>query len=579
MRYRLSMPEPHSHLFHVELALDHPGEEVVVALPVWTPGSYLVREFARHLEGFSAADEQGGPLAWERLDKHRFRVRCGGVSRALFRYRVYANDLTVRTSHLDGSHGYVNGASVLAYAEGRGQEPCSLEVVPPAGWRVTCALDGGPTEFTARDYDELVDSPIEVGTHALLEFAALGKPHTLAVWGKGELDIGSFAADLRRVVEQHGAMLGGLPYGRYVFLVHLSDRRRGGLEHASSTTLHVDRGGFSPHEAWLETLALAAHEHLHAWNVKRLRPAAFTPYDYAREQYTRLLWWFEGATSYYDHLVLARAGLLSPQAYLEHLGKGLTELWRTPGAAKASLEEASLTSWVKHYRPDENSDNSTVSYYLKGELVALSLDLLLRRHGRSLDELLRLLLDRHADGGVPEDGIERAVAWWIGADAARAFFDAQVRGTAPWAADLALVGLELRTRPADGPDDEGGKAGDAEQQAAGWLGAKLDDDLEVRSVREGSPAWRAGLYPGDEIVAEGGVRMTPKKLQRCMADRGPGGALHLQLFRRDELLPLTVPLGPAPADTVWLAPLPDATPAQRAAFKAWCGAPHPGEPG
>lgn len=572
------MPEPHSHLFHVEAALDEPGAEVVLALPVWTPGSYLVREFARHLEGFTASDARGAPLAWERIDKHRFRVRCGGVNRALIRYRVYANDLTVRTSHLDGSHGYMNGANVLVHAEGRTQEPCVLEVVPPPGWLVTCPLDGGPTEFTARDYDELVDSPVEVGTHALLEFAALGKPHTLAVWGRGELDLGSFAADLRRLVEHHGNMLGGLPYSRYLFLVHLSDRRRGGLEHARSTTLHVDRGGFSPRETYLETLSLAAHEHLHAWNVKKLRPAALKPYDYSREQYTRLLWWFEGATSYYDHLVLARAGLIDGQGYLRHLGKGLTELWRTPGAAKVSLEEASLTSWVKHYRPDENSDNSTVSYYLKGELVAMALDLLLRRHGRSLDELLRLLIDRHTDGGVPEDGVEKAVAWWIGADAARAFFDAQVRGTAPWTADLALVGLAMRTRPADGPDDEGGKPGDPDEPGAGWLGADLDDDLEVTTVREGSPAWRAGLYPGDEIVAEGGVRMTTKKLQRRLADRGSGGTLHLHVFRRDELLPLAVQLGLPPDDTVWLEPLPEATPAQRAAFKAWCGAPHPGEP-
>jgi len=577
MRYRLAMPEPHSHLFHVEAVLEDPGGEVVLALPVWTPGSYLVREFARHLEGFAALDGRGAPLPWERLDKHRVRVRCGGTPRAVFRYRVYANDLTVRTSHLDGSHGYVNGANVFLHAEGRLGEACALEVVAPPGWRATCSLDGGPTEFTARDYDELVDSPIEVGTHALLEFSALGKPHTLAVWGRGELDLGAFTADLRRVVEHNGAMLGGLPYPRYLFLVHLSDRRRGGLEHARGTTLHLDRGGFTPRDVYLETLSLAAHEHLHAWNVKKLRPAALIPYDYAREQYTRLLWWFEGATSYYDHLVLARAGLLPPSDYLRHLGKGLTELARTPGAAKVSLEEASLTSWVKHYRPDENSDNSTVSYYLKGELVALALDLMLRRRGRSLDELLRLLLDRHADGGVPEDGIERAVAWWIGADAARAFFDAQVRGTEPWSADLALVGLELRTRPASGPDDEGGGEAEGLLEVAGWLGAELDDDLEVESVREGSPAWKAGLYAGDEIVAEGGVRMTPKKLQRRLADRGPGGTLQLHVFRRDELLQLEVALGPPPEDTVWLAPLPEATPAQRAAFRTWCGAPHPGE--
>jgi len=585
MRYRVSMPEPHSHLFQVEAVLDDPGAEAVLALPVWTPGSYLVREFSRHLESFQALDGGGAPLSWERLDKHRFRVRAGGAARAVVRYRVYANDLTVRTSHLDGSHGYLNGASVLLFAEGRTAEPCRLEVEPPAGWRVTTALDGGPAVFTARDYDELVDAPVEIGTHALLTFQVLGREHTVAAWGHGNLDLGVLAADLKKVVEQHGAMLGGLPYERYLFLFHLADRRRGGLEHSRSTTLHVDRMGFAPREDYQETLSLAAHEHLHAWNVKKLRPAAFTPYDYSREQYTRLLWWFEGVTSYYDHLVLARAGILPAGRWLRHLGEEWTWLLRTPGAAKMSLEEASLTAWVKYYRQDENTGNSAVSYYRKGELVALALDLLLRRHGRSLDELLRLLLERHTRGGLPEDGVERAVGEWIGGAPARAFFDRQVRGTAVLEADLELLGLTLRVRPADGPDDEGGTPGkgggedDDDESAPGWLGAELDADLCVESVREGGPAFRAGLYAGDEIVAEGGLRVDRKGLAARLRQRGPAGTLRLQLFRRDELMEVAVPLSAPPHDTAWLEPADEPTPAQRAAFQAWCGAGHPGGEG
>ncbi len=575
MRYRVSMPDPHSHLFHVEAVLDDPGPEAVLALPVWTPGSYLVREFARHLEAFSAADGDGRELPWARIDKHRFRIVAGGGSRVVARYRVYANELTVRTSHLDGTHGYWNGASLLVYAEGRLSEPCWLEVVPPPGWKVTTALEGGPTSFGARDYHELVDSPVEVGTHSVLEFSALGKEHAVAVWGRGNLALGPFAGDLKKVVETFGEMLGGLPYERYRFLVHLAERRRGGLEHAASTTLHLGRFGFAPRDAYLESLSLAAHEFLHAWNVKRLRPAALLPYDYSREQYTRLLWWFEGGTSYYDHLVLVRAGLLAPEKYLGHLGRQWTALLRTPGAAKMSLEEASLAAWVKHYRPDENTSNSAVSYYRKGELVALALDLRLRLEGRSLDELLRLLLERYAEKGLPEDGVEQSVAGWIGAATARWFFDRFVRGTAPLEVDLEQVGLALRLREAEGPEDEGGDPGKGKNEPSGWLGAEVDGDLAVTWVREGGPAWRAGLYAGDEIVAEDGFRLDGKGLGERLRERGPAGSLRLHVFRRDELLQIQVPLGAPPADTAWLEPLAAPTETQRSAFQAWCGAPHP----
>jgi len=289
MRYRVSMTEPHSHHFEVEAILDAPGPSPILALPVWTPGSYLVREFSRHLESIEADDGAGTRLPVVRLDKHRFRVDAGGASQVRVRYRVYANDPTVRTSHLDGAHGYWNGANLFLYVEGRVEEPVEVTVVPPPGWRVSTAMEGGPVRVTARDYHELCDSPVEVGTHALATFEALGKRHEVAIAGRGHLDVARFATDLKRIVEHLAALMGGLPYDRYLFIVHLSDRRRGGLEHERSTTLDVGRTAFFPREAYEETLALAAHEFLHLWNVKRLRPAAFHPYDYAREQYTRLL--------------------------------------------------------------------------------------------------------------------------------------------------------------------------------------------------------------------------------------------------------------------------------------------------
>jgi predicted metalloprotease with PDZ domain len=601
MRYRLSMPEPHAHLFHVEVVVERPGNALELVFPVWTPGSYLVREFARHVEGFAAEDGAGRALPLERLDKHRFVVRAGAAERAVVRYRVYANELTVRTCHLDGTHGFVNPAAVFPYARGRELEPHAVEIATPPGWRVATALPGGPQTFTARDYDELADSPLEIGTHRTVRFVALGKPHEIVLWGRGSVDEARLADDARKVVEALGTLMGGLPYERYVFIVHLADRRRGGLEHAASTTLHVARTGFFPRETYEETLGLLAHEFFHVWNVKSLRPAAFVPYDYGREQYTRLLWWFEGATSYYEHVALARAGLLDPRRWLKALGKALTALERTPGARKMSVEESSFVSWVKLYRPDENSVNSTVSYYLKGELVAFALDLALRRAGRSLDDVLRALYARYAlrapgeesraaggakspsppaaaggEGrgeGVPEDAVERVVAELLGPEPARRFFDRFVRGTEPLELDLDAIGVRLRRRIANGLDDKGGTPPrpDDGGPRPGWLGIELKPGpkLEVQSVREGSPAHRAGLYADDEIVAEDGFRVDRNALWDRLRERGGGGALRLTVFRRDELVDVPVTLGEPREDVVWLELVPEATPAQRAAFESW----------
>jgi predicted metalloprotease with PDZ domain len=574
MHYRLSMPEPHGHLFHVEVEIERPEGDVELVFPVWTPGSYLVREYARHVEGLAAEDGEGGALAVERLDKYRVRVRGGAARRAIVRYRVYANELSVRTAHLDGTHGYVNGAAVFPYVAGRERAPHVLEVAPPPGWRVSTALEGGATRFTARDYDELADSPLEIGTHRHVQFTALGKPHEIAIWGRGNLDEGRLAGDARAVVETFAALMGGLPYERYVFIVHLTEKRRGGLEHARSTTLNVARNAFFPREAYEETLGLLAHEFFHLWNVKRLRPAAFVPYDYAREQYTRLLWWFEGATSYYENVALARAGILEPKRWLKVLGQALTALERTPGARKMSVEEASFLAWVKHYRPDENTPNSAISYYLKGELVALALDLELRRRGKSLDDVLRALYARYEEGGVPEDGVEKIVARLVGQEPATAFFDRYVRGTEPLHLDLAAVGVRLRRRAAHGFDDKGGTPAKSDdgRPAPGFLGIELEPGakLVVRSVREGSPAHAAGLYAADEIVAEDGFRVDRAALWDRLCERA-GSKLALTVFRRDELVPVTVTLGPPAEDTVWLEPDPDATAEQRAAFEAWSG--------
>jgi predicted metalloprotease with PDZ domain len=573
-RYRVSMPRPHTHLFEVEARF--PGQDVLEAvLPVWTPGSYLVREYARHVQQIMAVDEAGAALPVERVDKRTWRVQARGRPVTL-RYRVYANELTVRTSHLDGSHGYFNGASLFLYAEALRGGPQRLVVEAPPGWSVFTALDGDGEGFVAPDYDTLVDSPVEVGPHTPLRFTAAGVPHEVVVWG-GAIDRSKLETDLRAVCEAEAALWGGLPFPRYLFLIYLADKGRGGLEHGASTALIYGRQQLTAPKGWEDFLTLASHEYFHAWNVKRLKPRAFVPFDYAGENYTRLLWAFEGITSYYDNLLVRRAGRMSGARYLCRLGEAFSVLLATPGRMVQTLEEASLTAWVKYYRQDENTPNSAVSYYLKGELVALCLDLEIRRataDAKSLDDVMRLLWTRYGDGrGVPESGVEEA-AVEIAGGVLRGFFDRALRSTADLDTSvLEHVGLQLRTRIRESASDKGGtppRLKPGETPPRGWTGI-VPRGPSICSVLEGSPAQTAGLYPEDEVVAIDGIRGDAAALVSRSDDRAPGQTVRVTVFRRDLLVDVPVTLGQRPEDAVWLAPVEAPTEAQRASFERWLG--------
>jgi len=424
----------------------------------------------------------------------------------------------------------------------------------------------------------LVDSPVEIGPHRPIRFEAGGVPHEVVVWG-GPVDASKLASDLGAVCDAEASLWRGLPMPRYLFLLYLVDKGRGGLEHAASTALIYPRAQLSTPKGWEDFLTLAAHEYFHLWNVKRLKPRTFVPFDYAGENYTRLLWAFEGITSYYDNLLVRRAVRMSPARYLIRLGESASALVATPGRRMQTLEEASLTAWVKYYRQDEHTPNSAISYYLKGELVALCLDLEIRRRtrdARSLDDMMRLLWSRFGDGrGVPEEAVETAASEIAGTDL-RPFFDRALRSTD----ELDLSGLEhvvlrARVRSRESPGDKGGtpprlKEGDI--RARGWTGI-VPKGGTIASVLEGSPAQSAGLYPDDEVVAIDGVKGDAAALVSRADERSPGETLRVTVFRRDLLLDISVALERRPEDAVWLAPVESPSDAQRAAFERWIGAP------
>jgi predicted metalloprotease with PDZ domain len=555
-------------------------------LPVWTPGSYLIREHERHVDGLRAY-AGGAEVPAVKVDKHTWRVRCSGDAPVRIAYRLQCFELTVRTNHVDATHAFVNPSAAMMFAVGREAEPCSVRLELPAGWRswVALPIEGGA--FRARDYDELADSPLELGApgaHESHVFEAQGIPHELVVWGRGDFDAERAVPDMVKIIDALAAVFGGLPYRhKYLFILHLNDKGRGGLEHRQSCALIVPRFSFVQKSAYEDFLLLVAHEFFHLWNVKRLRPEAFTPYDWARENHTSLLWAMEGLTSTYEVMALRRAGLVTPERFLEIWAERLTQLARTPGRFRVSLAQASYDAWIKHYRPDETTANTSVSYYLKGSVVGFLLDLELRRRtdgARSLDDLVRRLFERHGrPPGLPEDGVERAAVELAGEGLA-AWFDRAIRSTQelPAAEALGAAGIECVLRAAKGSDDKGGvSATPVEPEAAprGWLGASLRDRsgaLEVASVVEGSPAQQAGLGAGDEVVALDGFR---GDLKSRLARAQPGQTVRLTFFRMDELVEVPVRLADAPRDTVTLAPSAAAGEAEQRLRQAWLGAPWP----
>jgi predicted metalloprotease with PDZ domain len=579
-RYRIVPADPNAHMFEVTCTVDDPDPNgQVFQLPAWIPGSYLIREFARHFVTVRA-ESQRELVGVRKTSKDTWRVDpcIGPLS---FVAEVYAYDLSVRAAYLDGVRGYFNGPSVFVWPVGLQDRPCQLELVAPsgasfAGWRVATSLprDGARTfdfgTYHAANYDALIDHPVEIGHFDVVHFEAGGAHHDVAVTGRRRGDLERLSNDLRKICQAQidlfdGVRGGRAPFDNYTFLVlALGGDTYGGLEHRTSTSLVVPReslpqpGDIEVSDAYRSMLGVASHEYFHAWNVKRIKPAAFVPYDLARESYTEQLWIFEGFTSYYDDLMLLRAGVIDAASYLELLAQAVTRHLRTPARAVQSVASSSFDAWIKYYRQDENSPNAVVSYYVKGSLVALVLDLKLRRDsGSSLDDVMRAAWTRYGrtGTGVPEGGMEALAAEISGIDLCD-FFDAYVHGTRelPLSELLSSFAIAFDVHAADGPSDKGGKAAAKDAKARATLGAIFAEGNEMRlkNVIIGGPASRAGLAAGDAVVAVDGIRATAEGLQRTLKSRRHGERVELHAFRRDELMQFELTLDPAPADTCWL---------------------------
>ena len=549
IHYRIELHDLHAHQYRVTLTVPAPAAEQRLSLPVWIPGSYMVRDFGRHLSRLQA--RQGRRmLPLEQLDKTTWQARCTGRASLVIDYLVYAFDPSVRAAFLDSARGFFNGTSLCLRVEGREPEAHRLSLARlPRGWAVATSMRiEGKHAYTAVDYDELVDHPFALGTFWRGAFEAGGVPHEVVVTGAWPgFDGARLLADTRRICETqiafwHGKRQPKPPFDRYTYLLNAVDEGFGGLEHRASTALVCARRDLprrdgvatagttaAPSDGQTGLLGLVSHEYFHAWNIKRLKPRELAQIDYTRENHTALLWFFEGFTSYYDELLLLRAGLIDAARYLGLVAKTVNGVAATPGRQVQSVAQASFDAWVKHYRSDENTANASVSYYGKGALVALALDLTLRKERRgTLDGVMQHLWRACRGGAVDEADIAAALRQ-VGGRGYDAELAAWVHGTGelPLAALLGAAGVDVRSTALP---------------FSAALGLRLSEGpvsgVQVKAVASGSVSEAAGVSAGDELLAVDGWRI--RRLDDARQWLASGSAFELLLVRDQRLQRITL---------------------------------------
>ncbi|MDX1693920.1 MAG: PDZ domain-containing protein [Ketobacteraceae bacterium] len=589
IRYKIKPSNPYAHLYTVTLEIDHPDPEgQLLRMPAWIPGSYMLREFAKNVVEIRAKTRTG-PLTVRKVDKSTWKLD-GAEGPVCVTYSVYAWDESVRSAHLDQTHAYFNGTSVFMEVVGQAESPCGVEIqnadiAEAARWRVATTLqeDGaeryGFGQYRAGDYEDLVDHPVEIADFTLGTFEACGIPHELVITGKHYADVERICNDLKPICEHHIRFFGEpAPMSRYLFLTWVVGDGYGGLEHRSSTSLICKRDdlpnkntGPDISEDYQNFLGLCSHEYFHTWNVKRIRPAVFIPYNLSTETHTDLLWAFEGITSYYDDLGVYRAGLISEEQFLNFLAKTYTRVFRGAGRLIQSCAESSFDTWTKFYKQDENAINAIVSYYTKGSLAILAMDLKLREltgHQRSFDDVMARLWqdyqDQTRDGGKPrgvrEGDIENIIVSLLETDQQKGAMSALIQQLLYGTEDVdfgplfASVGLSLKERPRSRWTDSGGKPPGDKDQITPWTGAMFTPDpsgAKILNVATGKAASLAGLSAGDVIVAVDGIKASADRIETLFQPFAEGDEVKVHAFRKDLLMEFTLTVDRAPDDTVY----------------------------
>jgi len=579
IHYTIKPAKPAAHIFSITCEVQNPAAEgQQFWLPAWIPGSYMIRDFARNIVTLEASDKNG-KVAVSKLDKQTWQ--CAPCSGPLtVRYTVYAWDLSVRTAHLDTTHAFFNGTSTFLAVTGRENDPVSVDIQLPDGteyqdWQVATTLTSVDTplfsagRYYAQDYDELIDHPVEMGNVTISQFDIAGTPHYIVITGRHQTDMQRLTQDVKVICETHVGMFGELPEMKcYMFLLMVVGEGYGGLEHRSSTALICNRKDLPTRhmskssDDYITLLGLFSHEYFHTWNVKRIKPAEFIPYQLKEESYTSLLWAFEGFTAYYDDLGLVRSGVIEEKKYLELLGKNFTRVLRGSGRFKQSLRESSFEAWSKFYKQDENSPNAIVSYYVKGSMFALALDLRIRQltnNTKSLDDIMRRLWLEYGKPliGVKDDTIQQMANVLCG-ESLDEFFDRYLNTgeDIPLDSLLTTMGVNTKCRIASSYDDTGGKAAkDINTNVMFNLGGRFAADpqgIKLLVLHDDGDLQHAGLAAGDVMIAFDGLKVSKDNLVSLLSLYSAGDLVEVHAFRRDELLVCDVKLSQAKIDTWYL---------------------------
>lgn len=586
IHYQIHPVNPEAHLFEVKLFLDTVGADgQLLYMPNWIPGSYMVRDFSKHIQWIKA-ENASGQLELGRVDKSTWKLPTSD-SPVTVTYQVYAWDLSVRGAHLDQTHGFFNGTCVFFAVSGREDETCTIDITRPDGddyvhWRLATGLKPieGTSEFAfgryqAMDYAELIDCPVEMSDFHLISFEACGVPHHMVLTGRHKVDEKRLSDDLTKICEHHIRFFGDeAPMERYVFMTYVLGSGFGGLEHRNSTALHCSREDLpletddqdKVKDTYQTFLDLCSHEYFHTWNVKRIKPAEFLPYDTQNESYTELLWAFEGITSYYDNLALAQTQCIDKEEYLTRLAKTLTSVRRSKGRLIQTVTDSSFDAWTKFYKQDENAPNAVVSYYTKGAEIALCLDLLIREKtdwNKSLKDIMRRLWAEYGkvQKGVENDTIQSIVLEETpetSHDDIKEFFETALYSTNHYQQRgyCLHLGLCLAYLPRSDRNDRGGfKASLPQDKHLADLGLEYKSKATgvlVKSVYADSPAGKAGISAGDHLIAMDGLRINASTFDREIKQVPVGESISVVGFRRDELMTFRVALEAAECDTAYI---------------------------
>jgi len=574
--YEISFSEPQAHYVDVVMEISGlKGEYLDLKMPVWTPGSYLIREFGKNVESFEAFNAEGVSLNAQKVNKNTWRVTIHKNGSIKVSYRVYSFEISVRTSFVDESHAFLSPTGIFMYPEGQLNSASTITIKPYKNWKkISTGLEMAGSKantFHAPDFDVLYDSPFEIGNQDIFEFDAAGVKHEVVMYGGGNYDKDILKRDMAKIVVEQTKTFGVNPNKRYVFIVHNFNSGGGGLEHLNSTVLGASRNSYNTEAGRLRFLGLVSHEYFHLWNVKRLRPIALGPFNYNEENYTTNLWIAEGFTAYYQDIYTKRAGLQSAERFVMNLANAISQVENQPGNRVDPVSQASFDAWIKQYRPNENSANSTISYYSKGALIALVMDLEIIHStaGKSgLDEVMKAMYDQYfvRKSRGYTDAEFKAMAEKIAGKSFDLMYVDYIHGvkTIDYNKYLNYAGLTLI--------DDAVSAKDA------YLGAVTslkDAKIIIRNVSRQSPAWVGGLNVNDEILAMNDHRINnvsdPRlsEVDKFIANKGIGDKVRILVNRDSQLLYIDVVLVRNPNHKFRIAPPEAATPAQVAVMKRW----------